>query len=256
MSSRYWTALDLLRQVAGELGLPVPTSLIAVDDKQSVQLLAFLNSAGNELLELYPWGNLLKEWTFFTENDVGEYALPDDWSYFIDQTQWDRTSHWPLLGPKSPQEWAWLKGGLLAAAPRMRYRVIDNKFAIWPVPQANSNSGPTVPPPFELSMEYVRTTWVQGPDGPDDLKDMVTANGDIVLYNPWMVIKFIKLKFYELKGFDTSGVRQDFLRIFQSLTGKDKGAPRLSLSPRFPPIFIGPWSVPDGSWDVNSGGPV
>jgi len=34
-----------------------------------------------------------------------QYALPDDWSKQITQTEWDRTDRWPLLGPQSSQEW-------------------------------------------------------------------------------------------------------------------------------------------------------
>lgn len=237
-----WSALSVVQQVAGELGLPTPTSLFGTDNPQTSQLVALLNSSGNELLMYYPWEFLVKFWTWDTVDGQSEYQVPDDWAYFVDQTQWDQTNHWPLLGPKSPQEWAWLKGGLLQAAPRMRYRVYQDKFVLWPTP------GDT---PFNMSMEYIRRTWVTRADASKGT--MVTADSDYTGYPAWMLIKFIKLKFYELKGFDTTGVRGDFTRIFQSLTGKDRGAPKLSLAPRFPPLFIGPWSIPDGSWDVNSG---
>lgn len=242
----YWSAYNILKQTAAELGLPIPASFLTDTATGSVQLVALLNAAGNELLEYYPWQNLLKEWDFTTVVDQGEYELPDDWAYFLDQTQWDRTDHWPLLGPKSPQEWAWLKGGLLAAAPRMRYRVMENNFLLWPVPGADSG-----PATFNIAMEYVGNGWVKHAGDPDPTYDgMVTDDADEVLYNPWMVNKYIKLKFYQLKGFDTTGVQSDFMRIFTSLTGKDKGAPRLSLAPMYPPLFIGPWSIPDGSWDT------
>jgi len=81
--------------------------------------------------------------------------------------------------------------------------------------------------------------------------DMVTGDGDTVVLEPWMVIKYIKYKFYELKGFETAGVQGDFMRIFNSLTGKDVGAPILSLAPQAASQYLGPWSVPDGSWNVG-----
>lgn len=237
-----WSALSIVKQVAGELGLPIPQTLFGVDNPQITQLVALLNSSGNELLTFYSWEQFQKFWNWDTIDGQAEYALPTDWGYFIDQTQWDQTNHWPLLGPKSPQEWAWLKGGLLQAAPRMRYRVYQKKFVLHPVPGST---------PFNMNMEYVQSNWVIKSDA--SLANMVTEDSDVVNYHPWLVIKFIKVKFYELKGFDTSGVRGDFLRVFQSLTGKDKGAPKLSLSPRVPPLFVGPWSIPDGSWDTNPG---
>lgn len=238
MAIQYWSALSVLQQVAGELGLPRPTA-INTTDIQAIQLLAFLNSCGNELLTYYPWEQFMKQWEFTTVPDQDSYDLPDDWRYFLDQTQWDRTNHWPMLGPKSAQEWAWLKGGLLASAPRMRYRVFQNKFWIHPVPGSNN---------FNIAMEYVNKNWVESSG---TSVDMIVADDDVVQYDPWMIIKYIKLKFYELKGFDSSAMRSDFVRTFTTLTGKDKGAPRLSLAPIYPPVLVGPWSVPDGSWDVT-----
>lgn len=245
MSAGYWSALQILNQTAGELGLPQVTTVTGLTDVQSLQLLALLNSAGNELLTYYPWEQFVKEWEFTTEIDKAEYELPADYSYFRDQTQWDRTNHWPLLGPKSAQEWAWLKGSLVAPLPRLRYRIANNLFKIYPTPTTNSS-----PAEFTLAMEYIQRNWVLQADGTTEA-DLVTQNGDTVKYNPWLVIKYVKFKFYDLKGFDTTGTQRDFLRIFNSLTGKDTGAQKLSLSGNPAPVgYIGPWSVPDGSWNV------
>jgi hypothetical protein len=206
-----------------------------------------MNSAGNDLILFYTWEQFIKQWEWPTVQDQDAYALPVDWLYFTDQTQWDRTNHWPLLGPKSPQEWAWLKGGLLAAAPKMRYRVYQDKFWLHPVPGSSS---------FNMAMEYVVKNWVLTAGSPDPIPvDMVTKDGDIIVFHPWLFSKFLKLKFYELKGFDVTSPAADFLRLFESLTGKSKGAPKLSLAPLFPPLFIGPWSIPDGSWDTGTTGP-
>lgn len=242
---QYWSAYDIIKQLAGELGLTVENTITKADDVQGQQLLAALNAAGNELNIIYPWEQFLKEWTVQTEVDKGSYDLPVDWKYFLDQTQWDRTNRWPLLGPKSPAEWAWLKGGLLATFPRMRYRVVGNKFTIWPIPESSSTT-------FLLAMEYVSGNWVQNSESTDQTPNaaMVKNDGDIIWYDPWAAIKFAKLKFYQLKGFDTTAVQADFLRVYESLKGKDSGAQVLSLVPIRTPFFIGPWSVPDGNWNV------
>lgn len=238
----YWTALQVLKQAAGELGLPQPTSVTGLTDIQSSQLLALLNSAGNELLLYYPWEQFATEWLFTTVNGQADYDLPADYKYFTDQTQWDRTNHWPLLGPKSPQEWAWLKGSLVAALPRMRFRVQNNKFKLWPTPSS---------PNFNMAMEYIKSNWLETDIGgvPTEV-DMIAQDGDVLFYDPWLLVKFIKFKFYELKGFDTTGVNADFMRVFNTLTGKDTGAKILSLSPQVQSQMLGPWSVPDGSWNV------
>ncbi len=238
--AQYWTALRVLNQVAGELGLPAVTSTTSLADVQSVQLLSLLNSAGNELQLYYPWEQFLKEWILVTTVDVTDYPLPSDYNYFLDQTQWDRSNHWPLLGPQSPQEWAWLRSSNLATLPSLRYRIQGNQFKILPAPGVSTT----------LAMEYVQSNWVL--TIADTLQDMITADTDVLQYDPWLLIKFVKFKFYELKGFVTAGVNGDFMRVFNALTGRDKGAKILSLAPKSNSVgYIGPWSIPDGSWNVG-----
>jgi len=238
----YWTALQILTQVSGELGLPRPTTITGLTDVISVQQLSMLNSSGNELLTYYNWEQSLKEYAFSTVLNQEEYPLPVDLCYFTDQTQWDRTNHWPLLGPKSAQEWAWLKGALVAALPRQRYRIMNDKLLIWP-----KSSGVN-----SISMEYISKYWVSNAAPPANA-DMVTRDSDVVRFDPWLMIKFIKFKFLEQKGFPTKGVQADFVRIFNALTGKDSGAPILSLSPVDTSPYLGPRSVQDGSWNVGTG---
>ena len=244
---QYWPALQIVNQVAGETGQTQVQTLFNPDDltnTQNAQLLAALQSAGNELMLYYPWEQFHKELVIDLVADVGAYDLPGDWAYFIDQTQWDRTNHWPLLGPKSPAEWAWLKGGLLASFPRMRYRVMGNKIEFWPTPASNSE--------FHMAMEYVSGNWVQTTTATDGKPDaaLVKADGDICWYHPWLMVKYTKLKWLQLKGFDQAAAQADFQRMWESLRGKDTGAQVLSLVPQQTPFFIGPWSIPDGNWNV------
>lgn len=241
---QYWTALKVLTQVAGEIGLPRPSTIVGISDIQSVQLLSLLNSAGSELMLYYPWEQFTREWVF-TTTGVADYDVPADLSYFKDQTQWDRTNHWPLLGPKSAQEWAWLKGSLVATLPRMRYRIANNKLKLFPTPTSNSN----------LALEYVSTSWVESsavtPDPTYGANtDKITLDEDILHYHPWLLVKFVKFKFYELKGLATTGVQTDFTRIFDSLTGKDVGAEILSLAPMQQDYLLGVRSIPDGNWNM------
>jgi len=241
----YWTAVDVINQTAMELGLPKTPSLVGDDTVQTTQLLALLNSAGNELLTYYPWEQFRKEWVFDTATGQGEYDLPADWSYNIDQTQWDRTDHWPMIGPKSAQEWAWLKGGLLAAAPRLRFRISRNKFMIWPVPSVT-----TSPSQYTIAQEYISNGWVIK-RATGQLVSMITEDTDEIAYDPWLISKYLKLKFYQLKGFDTTAVQTEFTRVFNTLTGKDVGAAVLTLARQPMSQYLGPWSVPDGSWNVG-----
>jgi hypothetical protein len=233
----YWSALTLVKQVAGELGLPAPPSLVT-DDPQVTQLVALLNSAGNELNLYYPWQQFTKFHDFSLVKDQEGYPLPADWLYYIDQTQWDDTANGNLTGPKSPQEWSRLKNGL-GAALGMRYRVYQDKLMFLPVPKSSGAN---------ISIEYIKKNWVIRPDYSEI--EIVTQDGDKIQYQPWLIIKFLRLKFYELKGFDTTAPKADFMRMFLTLIGKDKGAPVLSLTPSATSGLIGSWQIPDGSWNT------
>lgn len=244
---QFWSALDIVNQVSSELGLGRVTTMFDAESQQatqSSQLLAALNAGGNELVLYYPWEQFRKEFAFTLEAGKSSYPLPADWSYFIDQTQWDRTNHWPMLGPKSAAEWAWLKGGLTASFPRMRYRVMGHALEIYPTPASDSQ--------FNLAMEYVSDSWVKtGTEiDPKPNASMVTKDADIVWFHPWIMIKFAKLKWTQLKNFDTTAAGSDFQRVWDSLRGKDVGAPVLSLAPMHSPVFIGAHSIPDGNWNV------
>ena len=239
--AQYWSALATVKQVAGELGLPAPVTLVGTVDLITSQLTALLNSAGNELLLYYPWEQFSSTFSLATVPTQGDYTLPADLAYFTDQTQWDNTNHWPLAGPKSAQEWAFLKGSLVAPLPRIRYRIAGDVLKLYPIPAVGASS-------LSLSMEYISKNWVL----PASLveSDMIVSDDDILQYNPWLLVKFIKFKFYELKGLPTLGVQADFMRIFNSLTGKDTGADKLSLASTPTSMYIGVYSVPDGNWNV------
>jgi hypothetical protein len=247
------SALWICQQAQAELGLPRATQLVQSLLVTDQQMLALMNAAGSELVNYYPWEDLNKEWILQTEAEVGAYDLPYDWAYFVDQSQWDRSNHWPLLGPKTPQEWQWIKGGLISQGPRLRYRIQGRKYMIWPVPGAPDTGTAT---PWTLASEYISKNWVatgqSDAEGVPIYTNLITSDLNFPVFDEWLMVKFLKLKFWETKGFDTTAFRDDFINLFFSLTGKNMGAPVLTMSPRPASIYIGPNNIPDGSWPVGS----
>lgn len=232
----YWTTSQIVNQAAGELGLNKYSTVVDTVD-QSVLLLSLLNSCGNDLITYYPWEQLVKEWVF-TTTAVDFVVVPSDLRYFTNQTQWDRTNHWPLLGPKSPSEWAWLKGSFVASLPRLRYRILGDQLRWYPTPSAG----------LSIAMEYISSNWLTSASIPTNLAVLDT---DIIQFDPWLMIKFVKQRFSELKGLDNAGsLTADFIRTFSTLTGKDTGAQILSLSPSRDTPYLTMQSIPDGNWNV------
>jgi hypothetical protein len=244
------TVLWTVQQAMIEMGLPKPVAVTSSTDTTVQQMLALLNRAGSEMVIGYPWEQLTKEYVFNSANAVVApdgltlvQPLPSDWSYFLDQTQWDRTNHWPLLGPKTAQEWQWLKGGLLSSGPRIRYRVVGGNLEMFPGSAVSS----------QIAMEYVSDAWVKDAQSTNTYFSEIQADDDIILFDCWVVSAFLKLKYWEAKGLDTTAYTKDFLGVWEARIAKNKGAPVLTLAPRARTMLIGVNNIPDGSWNVGNG---
>ena len=93
------------------------------------------------------------------------YTLPPDFERITDRTQWDKSKHWEALGPESAQQWQWLKSGYISTGPRIRWRILDNQFQIWPPMNTNEY----------LGWEYRSKGWARSVDG--TVKNSFTADG-------------------------------------------------------------------------------
>ena len=248
--AQYHSVLWVVQHAMVEMGLNKPMEALASQDVTVQQMCALLNRAGNEMVMGYPWEQLTREWVFNTstateapDGKTFNVPIPSDWSYFLDQTQWDRTNHWPLLGPKTAQEWQWLKGGLLSSGPRIRYRVVGGQLELFPTDSAQS----------EIAMEYVSNGWVQDANTAGRYYSEPENDSDLVLFDPWVTTAYLKLKYWEAKGLDTSAYSKDFVNVWEARIGKNKGAPVLTLAPRARSMLIGVNNLPDGSWNVGNG---
>lgn len=215
---RQETASTIINRVAVEVGLSSDSDPVGSSDQNFIQLTSLLNAAGMELLELHPWQVLRNVTTFTTDADVdtGVYDLADDFGYIIPQTMWDRTNDVPVEGPMSAQDWAELDGLSTASSTiYAKFRLVDNKLELYPQPP---------PDALAIRYEYISRWWVQESGESAGNTDVVDANGDTILLDPLLVIKFLKVKWLEAKGFNASAARLEFENIFLSRTGRDESA--------------------------------
>ena len=220
--ARLYIANDIINRVAVEVGLLSVSDPLSSVDETFIQLAELLNAAGQELVELHPWQVLTQVFQLTTaDTDSGTYDLPDDFSYMIDQTGWDRSNRVAIGGPLSAQDWSYLDGrDLVSQSIYASFRLVDNKFDLYPQPP---------PDGLDIRFEYISRNWAQE-QGTGDKKDMITNGADIVMYEPILIIKFLKVKFLQAKGFDTTAASLELENIFNSRTGKDTGAAILSAS--------------------------
>jgi len=217
----YEDVSSIINGAAVECGLEPAVDVLASSNPAFIQLRYLLDAAGQELVKMADWQELIKEHSITTDAlDSGEYALPEDFDHMINQTGWDRTNQNPLSGPASAQTWQYLKArDYISGSMFIVFRLKQQKFSVLP-------NNP-VPDGINIVFEYIRNTWCSRNDGAV-LYTKVQQTSDLVLFPPILVKKFLKVKFLEAKGFDSEKARDDFASIFDAATGQDKPAPVLN----------------------------
>ena len=212
---------DLLNRVAAEVGLTPVADPWADGAQHFLQMRHLLQTAGEELTLAYIWEWQQNNHTIVTQAlDTGNYDLPPDFLQMIDQTGWERSSNVPLFGPLSAQDWTYLLGrDLVSSTIYASFRLKEGKFSIFPQPP---------PAGLDINFEYQSTNWVSDGQPTPTLTDTVSSGSEIVLFDRTLISRYLKLKWLESKGFDSSKPQDDFNQVFGSLTGKDKSAEIIS----------------------------
>ena len=167
-----------------------------------------------------------------------KYTLPTDYDRQVDVTDWDKTQHWELLGPATAQQWQWLKSGWIASSPRTYYRLLGGKFQIWP-PQGEN---------LYLGFEYISNYWVTATGGSAPSKVAFTVDTDTCIFSDRLMVLYLKKKFFEIKGFDTTAFDRDFRAELDNTKAADAGSPTLNQAPQIRSVLISLDNVPDSGF--------
>ena len=162
-----------------------------------------------------------------------KYDMPPDFETITDNTHWDKTKHWQMLGPEDAQQWQWLKSGYISTGPRIRWRILGGQFQIWPPYNTQEYLG------FEYrSRGFVRSATNQ-------VKNSFTADTDTTVLDDTIMVLATKLKYFQIKSFDTTSLMQDYIRYLNIAKANDKGSATLSFAPYPSKVLIGYANIPD-----------
>jgi len=161
------------------------------------------------------------------------YDLPADFERITNRTIWDKTKHWEALGGEDAQQWQWLKSGYISTGPRIRWRILDNQFQIWPPMNTQEY----------LGYEYKSKGWARTAAGA--VINSFTADSDTTVLDDRIIVLATKLKYFQVKSFDTTALQQDYFRYLSVAKAQDKGAPNLSFAPYPSKVLIGYANIPD-----------
>lgn len=151
------TVLAIAQMAAKRIGVQSPSTIIGSSDGNVILLRTMLERSVQEIRNEFPWPELQKQLLFNLVTSQPNYALPTDFDRFQNETLWNRTQRWPLLGPVDAQLWQAYKSGLVTTLPRQRFRVKGwetNQFYIDPTPSSNESNQ-------ELVFEYISRTCIR-----------------------------------------------------------------------------------------------
>lgn len=173
--------------------------------------------------------------TTFTLTKV-RYSMPSDYDRIIDGTQWDKSKHWKMLGPITAQQWEFLTSGYISTGPRVRFRIFGGYFQIWPALGSSD----------VLGFEYVSNAWASDSGG--TAKTSFTADTDTCIFPDRLMVLGLKLKYFSIKGFDTTELRRDYETELSIAKSNDSGSATLSFAPRPSTVLIGWENIPDSGY--------
>ena len=164
------------------------------------------------------------------------YTLPSGFDRITDRTQYDKSKRWEMLGPETPQQWQWLKSSYISTGPRIRWRIMGQKFQIWPLTSTNEY----------LSFEYISTNWATSTTGAT--QSSLIQDTDTNIFPDRLMVLGLKKKYFEIKGFDTSSFQRDYDMQLNIAKANDAGSATLSLAPRVANVLIGWENIPDANY--------
>ena len=180
----------------------------------------------------------------FTFSKV-QYSLPSGFDRPTDRTQWDKTESIPMFGPKSAQEWQWIKGGDLASAGRdVWFRLFGNYFQIFPPLGAERF----------MRFEYCSAFWAGTSASATPTLSTVTADTDVAIFSDRLMVEGLKLRFRIDRGtamnrHPMEDIRAGYpMRLLDIAKANDAGSPDLSMKPKHGAGLLSPSNFPEGDY--------
>lgn len=235
----YDTSAEIIETACVLCGLtPVADPYSSLDDIQ-IQMRTLLNQCGRALYNSYQWQQFVTSYTISTGSSPvssGEYDLPSDFGYFINQTGWTPANvgmGLPLGGPLTEQQWAYIVNTNLASSTiYVSFRIADGVLCVLPAP---------APEDIDITFAYVSNSWATDTTGATG-KNKCDAADDIVKFDPVLISTMLALRYKQAKGLNSKDTLEEFQTLYAQATGVNTSAPVLSMVDwqGFP--YLNPWT--------------
>lgn len=220
-----FTYSQIITDICRLVGHPIPADPAGSTDPAVLQMGAAVNFSLEKLLTYREWQELTKKATISVVATVPgeterEFELPEDFEKFVDQSQWASDSNLPAGGPLTNQQWMASIGRGVTLQLTIYWQMRNGHLYV------------LNPPTTAVDFDYMYLSKAQVVDGDDDtlFKNRATKNSDTFKLDGYMISLLARYHYLEWKGFDASAAARDFLDIYESKGGSNKGAPVLSLN--------------------------
>lgn len=217
------TLLTICQQVAREVGVSVPTTIVSNNEPNAKKLLACAQTEGRMLAKgivynavgqikgQHDWTAIRKEYTFNTANGTMAYNMPSDFERFVVDTWWNRTQT-RRLTLASANRWQNLKSGL-ASSSGINQEFIKRgaQVLIYPTPTATET----------LVYEYVSNQWCESSGGTD--QSSWAADSDVLLLDEDLFIAGLKWRFLRSVGESFADEKAEYYDLYTTKIGNDGG---------------------------------
>lgn len=192
--------LQIVKEVAGRVGINKPNTATGSTDPQVVQLVALAGEEVQELSGRFDWQSMIVEQSFVTVALEDQGALVGTivpagrpLRKIINETMFNRTTHFPVTGPLTPTGWQGLKAVTTVAGFYSRYRIRTGRLLFYPAPAAAQS----------VYFEYIAENGVSSVDG-SVFRLNFTADDDFPMVDSRLVKLGLRWRWKAAKGLDYS----------------------------------------------------
>jgi hypothetical protein len=241
----YPTAKTAINRAAIQCGKSAVADPYASTDADFVLMADLLNSLGDDLMNSHQWTHLVLGFTFTTDGVSTSYAFPPGFQEMVNQTIWNRSTRLPGIGPLSFQQSTALQARLVNIVLNIVFQIQGNLLTM-PIapPAAAVMTGKFLSRYWVMSATAAASTHV--PDKPKP-----TAQDDILLMDEELLVAGLKLRFDEVRGFDTAKSQDRYDTKLEAVIGKNLGAQIASLGSSGRNTYdrmLDGRNVPEGYW--------
>lgn len=213
------TLLSICQDIAEESKIKVPGTVIGNTELEAVRLLSAMSDTIDDLLRRVDWQELHAEAAIVTVASNADYALPSDFKRIVNDTAWNITTRYPMIGVMSAKDWQTLQNATESqGSVQDFYRIRGNQVLIYPTPTAIES----------LVYEYIQNTPVESSGGTPQTTWL--ADSDNPRIDEYIVKLGARWRFKRTLGKAYAEDKSQYNEIAVELISNNKG--RKTIQPR------------------------